>query len=53
MGTYRRASRLVELIGDIPIGSISEEVVDGLIKFLGVSGIEGSGKLSNTKKRLD
>ena len=42
MGTYRRASRLVELIGDVPIGTINEEMVDDLIRILGATGIEGA-----------
>lgn len=41
-GTYRKAQRLLELIGNIPVGQITEETVDTLIKSLEATKIEGA-----------
>ncbi|MBV5338033.1 MAG: site-specific integrase [Deltaproteobacteria bacterium] len=41
-GTYRKALRLLELIGNIPVGTITEETVDTLIKTLEATKIEGA-----------
>ena len=41
-GTYRKALRLLELIGNIPVGQITEETVDTLIKTLVSTKIEGA-----------
>ena len=41
-GTYRKALRLLELIGNIPVGQITEETVSVLIKTLSATKIEGA-----------
>lgn len=41
-GTYRKALRLLELIGNIPVGQITEEIVSVLIKTLSATKIEGA-----------
>ena len=41
-GTHRKALRLLELIGNIPVGTITEETVDTLIKTLEATGISGA-----------
>ena len=46
MGTYRRAQGLIGLLGDIPIGSITEDAVEVL-----VSRLEGRGVQSSTANR--
>ena len=46
MGTYRRAQGLIGLIGDIPIGNITEDTVEVL-----VSRLEGRGVQSSTANR--
>ena len=46
MGTYRRAQGLISLIGDIPIGNITEDTVEVL-----VSRLEGRGVQSSTANR--
>jgi len=41
-GTHRRALRLLELIGNVPVGNIHEDMVDDLIRTLEATGIEGA-----------
>lgn len=41
-GTYRKALRLLEIIGNVPVGTITEETVDNLIKTLEATGITGA-----------
>lgn len=41
-GTYRKALRLLELIGNVPVGSISEEAVTDLTQMLEATKIEGA-----------
>lgn len=41
-GAYRQAQRLLELIGNIPVGDINEETASNLIKTLEATGIEGA-----------
>lgn len=41
-GTYRKSQRLLELIGNVPVGQITEETVDTLIKSLEATKIEGA-----------
>lgn len=42
MGTYRRAKGLLELIGDKPMGSITEDTVDTLLSCLEARGVQAS-----------
>lgn len=39
---YRQAQRLLEIIGNVPVGTINEETVSNLIKTLEATGIEGA-----------
>lgn len=41
-GTHRKALRLLEIIGNVPVGTITEETVDILIKALEATQIEGA-----------
>lgn len=41
-GTYRKALRILEIIGNVPVGTITDETVDDLIITLEATGIEGS-----------
>jgi integrase len=41
-GTHRKALRILEIIGNVPVGTITEETVDALIKTLEATGIEGA-----------
>jgi len=41
-GTYRKAQRLLDIIGNVPVGSITEEIVSDLIKTLETTKIEGA-----------
>jgi integrase len=41
-GTHRKALRLLEIIGNVPVGQITEETVDTLIKTLEATGIVGA-----------
>jgi len=40
--THRKALRLLEIIGNVPVGTITEETVDTLIKSLEATGITGA-----------